>query len=432
MDASQSQAQRARTLPDRRRNLRLNRHPLSQRFAVTTLRSGSVAVGARPHASLKGIGFERIGNIGARFGVIVSGAMILVVICLVTLVIIFTGGAPNPLAHLYYIPILYASARHGRLGGLAAAVTSGMAIGPWMPAPLAATGYQNLRDWTVRLALFLVVALVAAWLARQRPQPLDLLLRDVVLGQGVRAAVRKRQLKVHYQPLVDLADGRVIGVEALCRWSDSHHRPVAPDLFIPAAERTGAIALLGHEVLRIATEQGQKWADDHGDAMAMSVNVSPLELCHPGFLTGLQKLAGEAKSRRYRLCVEITETAIIADPDRALVTLTALRKLGALIALDDFGTGHSSLAYLAGLPIDVIKIDQSFVATVDTDRTSRALVNAVVRIASALGATTIAEGIERPSQLRVLRELGCDIGQGYFLGRPTAADDVDWVVRTVA
>jgi EAL domain-containing protein (putative c-di-GMP-specific phosphodiesterase class I) len=207
---------------------------------------------------------------------------------------------------------------------------------------------------------------------------------------------------------------------------------VAPDVFIPAAERTGAIALVGHEVLRIATEQGQNWADDHGDAMAMSVNVSPVELCQPGFLRGLQTLAGEAKLRRYRLCVEITETAIIADPDRALVILTALRELGALIALDDFGTGHSSLAYLAGLPIDVIKIDQSFVATVDTDRTARALVNAVVRIASALGATTIAEGIERPSQLRVLRELGCDIGQGYFLGRPTAAADVDWAVRTVA
>jgi len=432
MDASQGQAQRARTLPDRRRNLRLNRHPLPQGFAVTTLRSGSVAVGALPHASHKGIGFERIGNIGARVEVVVSSGLILVAIALVTLVIVVTGGAPNPLAHVYYIPILYAAARHGRVGGLVAAVTSGLAVGPWMPAPTTATGYQSLRDWTVRLALFLVVALVAAWLARQRPQPLDLLLRDVVLGQGLRAAVRKRRLRVHYQPLVNLSDGRVIGVEALCRWSDGHQRPVAPDVFIPAAERTGAISLVGHEMLRMATEQGDQWANVHGDGMTMSVNVSPLELCNPGFLRGLGALAGEAKVRRYCLCVEITETAIMADPDKALVTLTALREMGALIALDDFGTGQSSLAYLAGLPIDIIKVDQSFVATVDTAPTSRAVVEAVVRIASALGAATIAEGIERPSQLRVLRELGCDIGQGYFLGRPTTADDVDWAARTVA
>jgi len=432
MDASQGLAQHGRARPNRTRNLRLNRHPLPQGLAVTTLRRNLVAVGVLPSASRKGFDLAGMGNKGARFGVVVSGAIILVAIALVTFVVVVTGGAPNPLAHLYYIPILYAAARHGWVGGLTAAVTSGLAIGPWMPAPTTTTGYQSLRDWSVRLALFVVVALVAAWLARQRPQPLDILLRDLVLGQGLRAAVRKRQLRVQYQPLVDLADGRVIGVEALCRWNDSHERPVAPDVFIPAAERTGAIALVGHEVLRIATEQGENWADDHGDAMAMSVNVSPLELCDPGFLRGIQTLAGEAKLRRYRLCVEITETAIIADPDKALVTLTALRAMGALIALDDFGTGNSSLAYLARLPIDIIKIDQSFVATVDTDRTSRALVNAVVRIASALGATTIAEGIEKPGQLRVLRELGCDIGQGYFLGRPTDAADVDWAVRTLA
>jgi EAL domain-containing protein (putative c-di-GMP-specific phosphodiesterase class I) len=315
---------------------------------------------------------------------------------------------------------------------MAAAVTSGLAVGPWMPAPATATGYQSLRDWSVRLALFVVVALVSAWLARQRPQPLDVLLRDTVLGQGLRAAVRKRQIRVHYQPLVDLADGRVVGVEALCRWNDHRQRPVAPDVFIPAAERTGAISLVGHEVLRIATEQGEQWANVHGDGMTMSVNVSPLELCNPGFLRGLGALAGVAELRRYRLCVEITETAIMADPNKALVALTALRNMGALIALDDFGTGQSSLAYLAGLPIDIIKVDQSFVSTVDTEPTSTAVVDAVARIAAALGAKTIAEGIERPGQLRVLRELGCDIGQGYFLGRPTAAADVDWAVRTLA
>jgi len=396
---------------------------------VTALRRNVGAVGTLPRAHRIGFGLERMGNMGARFGIVVSGTIILAAIALVTFVVVVTGEAPNPLAHLYYLPILYAAARHGWIGGVAAAVTSGIAVGPLMPAPASDTGYQSLRDWGVRLALFMVVALVAAWLAHQRPQPLEVLLRDAVLGQGLRTAVRKRQLSVHYQPLVNLTDGRVIGVEALCRWRDGRHRPVAPDVFIPAAERTGAISLVGHEVLRMATVQGEQWASLHGEGLTMSVNVSPLELCNPRFLRGLEALAGESKLRRYGLCVEITETAIMADPEKALVTLTALRELGALIALDDFGTGQSSLAYLAGLPIDIIKVDQSFVATVDTAPTSRAVVDAVVRIASALGAETIAEGIERPSQLRVLQELGCDIGQGYLLGRPTEASDVDWTVR---
>lgn len=399
---------------------------------MTTLRKDLVAGAVHPGAFVRSVDGARASDKGTRVGVVVSGGFILAAIALVTFIVVVTGQAPNPLAHLYYLPILYGAARHGWIGGVAAAVTSGLAVGPWMPAPSSVTGYQSLRDWGVRLALFLVVALVATWLARQRPQPLEVLLRDAVLGQGLRAAVRKRQIRVHYQPLIDLADGRVIGVEALCRWTDGRQRSVAPDVFIPAAERTGAIALLGHEVLRIATEQGDRWARVHGDGMTMSVNVSPLELCHPGFLRGLETLAGEAKLRRYRLCVEITETAIIADPDKALITLTALRRIGALIALDDFGTGQSSLAYLAGLPIDIIKVDQSFVATVDTEPTSRAVVDAVVRIAAALGAKTIAEGIERPSQLCVLRELGCDIGQGYYLGRPTDNADVDWAVRALA
>lgn len=375
------------------------------------------------------IDLARVGNGGLAIGFVVSAAIIVAAIAIVTAIVAGTGGAPNPLVHLYYLPILYAAARHGRWGGLLASGAAGLAAGPWMPAPGTASGHQSVGDWTVRIVLFAVVALVAAWLARQHPQPLDLLLRDVVLGQGLRAAVRQHRLRVHYQPLVDLADGRVLGVEALCRWDDNRGRPVSPAMFIPAAERTGAISLVGKEVLRLSTEQSLQWAATQGDALTMSVNVSPLQLCHPDFLRTLSALAGDAKTRRFQLCVEITETAIINDPDKALMTLSALRAMGAQIAIDDFGTGQSSLSYLAGLPLDIIKIDQAFVAAVDVDPTARALVSAVVHIAAALGAKTIAEGIERPEQLRVLRELGCDIGQGYYLGRPTPPAEVDWAVR---
>lgn len=358
--------------------------------------------------------------------------MIATAIALVTVLVAATGGAPTPLAHLYYVPILYAAARHGHRGALVAAACSGLAVGPWMPVPGAVDEVQSARDWGVRLVLFVGVGLVASWLASQDARPFDLMLRDIVLGLGLRSAIRNRHLRVHYQPLIDLSDGTVLGAEALCRWNDSRGRPVAPDLFIPAAEHTGAIMAVGREVLRQSIEQANEWAADHGAGLTMGVNVSAVQLCKPEFLADLTRLAGCAAARDYKLCIEMTETAILADRDSAFLTLTAARAMGVLVAIDDFGTGQSSLAYLAGFPIDIIKIDQSFVAAVDVDATARALVGAIVGIAASLGAVTIAEGIERPAQLRVLRELGCDIGQGYFLGRPSEPADVDWLARALA
>lgn len=401
-------------------------------FAVTAVWP---SFGVRWAPRVGGSGVNRAPGLSTNpspWGALLSGAAIAVVIGGVTVVVAVTGGAPTPLAHLYYIPILYAAARHGRLSALVVATASGLAMGPWMPEPSAPSGLQGVGDWGVRLAFFIVVGLVAAWLTRQDPRPLDLILRDVVLSRDLRASVRHRRIEVHYQPLVDLSDGEVIGVEALCRWKDKRGRPVSPAVFIPAAENTGAIMSVGREVLRLSTEQSSAWAIVRGVGLTMSVNVSPVQLCDPGFVQRLADLVGSAADRKYQLCIEITETAIIADPVSALTTLTALREMGAVIALDDFGTGQSSLTYLAQLPIDIIKIDQSFVATVDVDPTSRALVNAVVHIASSLGAVTIAEGIETAGQLKALRQLGCTIGQGYYLGRPVEATRVDWTRRTLA
>lgn len=374
----------------------------------------------------------RIGKPVPLTDIVVSGTIIGAVLALVTFTVAATGGVPNPLVHLCYIPILYGAVRHGRLGALVVAAVAGLAVGPWMPAPQVASGHQALGDWLVRLALFVLVGVVAAWLARQDARPIDLLLHDVVIGQRLRAAVRQRRMHVHYQPLVELDEGRVVGVEALCRWNDNRARPISPAQFIPAAEHTGAIIPLGREVLRLATAQANETARVQGDGLILSVNVSAVQLNCQEFLGALEALIGPAAERHYQLCIEITETAIVSDPDRALLTLSAAKEMGAIIAIDDFGTGQSSLAYLAGFPIDIIKIDRSFVATVDVDKTARALVSAVVRIAAALGATTIAEGIERPSQLRALRELGCDMGQGYYLGRPTEGDAVDWNRRPLS
>lgn len=358
-----------------------------------------------------------------------SWTFVLVSTALVTWLVVATHGAPNPLVHLYYLPILYASARHGWAGALAAGALAGLAAGPWMPTSNPDTESQGVEEWGTRLALFVVVGAIAAWLARQQPRPLDTMLRDVVVGQALRSAVRNRRIRVHYQPLVDLNDGRVMGVEALCRWHDGKGKPVPPAEFIPVAERTGAIGAVGRDVMGQATRQADAWRRDAMPDILVTVNVSAVQLGTARFLAELTEAVNYG-GRGTRLCIEITETAIMADPARALTTLRAARDLGVTIAIDDFGTGHSSLTYLTEFPIDIIKIDKSFIDAVDTDPKARALVHAIVQMAQSLGVSTIAEGIERLEQVEALRELGCEVGQGYHLGRPSDPARVDWAQRS--
>ncbi len=347
----------------------------------------------------------------------------------VTVLVVLTGGAPTTLAHLYYIPILYVAVRHGAQAAAGAGVVAGVACGPWMPSSVAGASHQTLDSWLVRLALFVVVGVVAAWLAREEPRPLGVMVRDATVAQGLRAAIRHDQIRVHYQPLIDLTDGDVVGFEALCRWNDSKQRPVPPAQFIPGAERSGVITALGRRVLHRSVDQAREWADAGHEGLLLTVNVSAVQLSDPAFLADLNEIVRRDVSNAFRVCLEITETAIIADPMRALATLTAARALGITIALDDFGTGQSSLAYLADFPIDIIKIDQSFVADIGRDPKSHALVRAMVQMAHSLGALTIAEGIETPEQLSAMRQLGCTLGQGFYLGRPGEADAVVWESR---
>ncbi|HZJ40376.1 MAG TPA: EAL domain-containing protein [Demequina sp.] len=370
---------------------------------------------------------------GARAGNEVTPIVSVLIFCGVTLavtvLVVLTGGAPTTLGHLYYIPILYIAVRHGARAAALAAVVAGLAAGPWMPSSVAGEEYQALGSWLVRLVLLVLVGVVTALLARSDSRPLDVLVRDIYIARGLRNAVRQDQIRVHYQPLIKLADGQVVGVEALCCWNDSKQRPVPPALFIPAAERSGVVVALGRRVLRLAVDQAQEWAADGRDGLLVTVNVSAVQLSDPSFMADLARATRGHATDAFRLCLEITETAIIADPVRALTTLRAARGLGITIALDDFGTGQSSLAYLADFPIDIIKIDQSFVAAIGRDPKGHALVRAMVQMAHSLGALTIAEGIETAEQLKALRELGCTLGQGYYLGRPGEADAVVWQAR---
>jgi EAL domain-containing protein (putative c-di-GMP-specific phosphodiesterase class I) len=357
---------------------------------------------------------------------IVSGLLFTGLTLAVTVLVVLAGGTPTTLAHLYYLPILYVAVRHGARAAAAAGVAAGLVAGPWMPTSIAGNEHQELASWVVRLALFVLVGVAAAVLAKSDARPFDGLVRDIYVARGLRTAVRQDQIRVHYQPLIELTSGEVSGFEALCRWRDAKGREIPPIQFIPEAERTGVITELGKNVLYQAADQAQGWSDAGHVGLLVTVNVSGIQLSDPAFLADLVDVAPRKGIDGFRLCLEITETAIIADPARALSTLLEARELGIAIALDDFGTGQSTLAYLADFPIDIIKIDQSFVAAIGRDPKGHALVRAMVQMAHSLGALTIAEGIETAEQLKALRELGCTMGQGYYLGRPGEADAVVW------
>ena len=240
----------------------------------------------------------------------------------------------------------------------------------------------------------------------------------------LRRAIEQNELTLAFQPIVDLASDRTTGFEALARWHHPVRGPIEPGEFIPVAEEAGLIVPLGRWALDTALATLAAWERAAGGALpvSMSVNVSAIQLARddvPGTIAGLlarYRLAGE------RLTVELTESAIVQDPERTGRALAALKALDVRIAMDDFGTGYSNLSYLRRLPIDILKIDRSFVTGMLADRDKVAIVRAILSLADALGKTTTAEGIETIELGHTLAALGCTRGQGYHFARPLPAD----------
>ena len=256
------------------------------------------------------------------------------------------------------------------------------------------------------------------------PDAMDPLLVDDVLVHELRDALPNGQLTVLYQPIVDLATDATVGCEALVRWDHPTRGRISPDRFIPLAEEAGLIHDLGHFVLRQACTEAATAAAEGRKVRHLSVNASGLELQRPDYADAvLQALADTGLDPR-RLVLEVTESSVAGqDPDVA-TTLARLRGIGIRVAIDDFGTGYSSLSQLGNLPVDILKIDKSFVwADVTPQRDS--VLTAINSLAAAFGLTTIAEGIETGDHLELLRGVGCTFGQGYLFGRPAAFDDLE-------
>lgn len=250
--------------------------------------------------------------------------------------------------------------------------------------------------------------------------------RHAELQRDVVHARAGGQLGVDYQPIVSTVDGRIIGVEALLRWAHPSLGLIVPTTLIPLAEQSGVIGEIGLWVLEQACPDLRRWRDHHGtEDLSMSVNVSAYQLMSPRFATTVEDVLRTTGTNPALLTLEVTESVFIKDSQRALVVLRDLKLLGVMLALDDFGTGYSSLSYLKRFPVDIVKIDPGFVADLEQDRASSAIVSAIVGLTHALGLTVIAEGVETVGQHDAMTALGCDACQGFYFARPMPADAMD-------
>jgi len=241
------------------------------------------------------------------------------------------------------------------------------------------------------------------------------------LEGDLRRALDRQEFVLHYQPKVNLETGAITGAEALVRWMHPDRGLVSPLQFIPIAEDTGLIVPIGQWVLREACTQAPKWMDAGLPSMSMAVNVSSVEFRSPGFLASLRTILHETGWDPHLLEIELTESVLMQDSETSASVLQALKAMGIQLALDDFGTGYSSLSYLKRFPINVLKIDQSFVRDINADSNGSTIVEAVISMGKSLKQRVIAEGIETAEQLAFLLAHRCDEGQGYYFSPPVIA-----------
>jgi diguanylate cyclase (GGDEF)-like protein len=246
------------------------------------------------------------------------------------------------------------------------------------------------------------------------------------LQQDLVHAVERHELRLEYQPIVRATDGRVVCVEALLRWDHPERGAIAPAVLVPLAEHSGDIIEIGRWVLEHACVDLHRWDAKTGEeAFVMAVNISARQLMASGFLATVKNILTLTKTDAKNLCLEITETSFVQDADRALTVLSQLKELGIQLALDDFGTGYSSLSYLMEFPVDIVKIDQSFIAKLTNSEASHAIVSKTIELAHLLHLRVVCEGVETAEQDREVTALTSDFSQGFYLSRPMKAEMLD-------
>lgn len=259
---------------------------------------------------------------------------------------------------------------------------------------------------------------------------IDEFLHNILIENKLRDAVMNEQFMLYYQPQYDMKTNELRGVEALIRWKDDSGRMISPAEFIPIAERTGTIVSIGYWVLVEAMRTYAQWRDKYGKKLIMSINISAIQYKRPDFVSKIIGLLEQYQIEPSEIELEITESVLIEDFGEVINKMRMLRDYGVRVSLDDFGTGFSSLSYLKGLPIDTLKIDKSFIDTVITDDSTRIITESIVSMVKKLGFETVAEGVENAEQYEYLRMIQCDNIQGFYLGKPMTAGEIEALLVT--
>jgi EAL domain-containing protein (putative c-di-GMP-specific phosphodiesterase class I) len=247
----------------------------------------------------------------------------------------------------------------------------------------------------------------------------------LVLEQALRVAVEDDEFSLHYQPQIDLVSGRVVGFEALLRWRHDEIGNVAPSTFVPMLEETGLIIPMGQWVFSTGCRQRQLWSDMLPEQCSVSVNLSPRQFTDKNLVSQIRRVLEINNLPPYQLEIELTEGMLMLDTEYTHGVLRALKDMGLKLSIDDFGTGYSSLAYLKQFSLDSLKIDKQFIDNLTISKKDAAIATSIIQLAHNLGLQVIAEGVETAEQVTVLQDLGCDVVQGFYFGRPIPAWEVE-------
>ena len=253
----------------------------------------------------------------------------------------------------------------------------------------------------------------------------------IALAGELRQAIQQNRLRLSYQPQYAVHSGRLSGVEVLCRWDDPQRGRVCPNEFVLVAEHTGQIQALTEWVLNTALQQAQQWREKRLDCGILSINISAFNLHAPNFISMLEKQLKKWSFPVNKLMLEITETAMMADPEHAISTLRKLHRLGVKLSIDDYGTGFSSLSYVKQLPVDELKIDKSFVMDMNSNENDALIVRSTIDLAHNLGLRVVAEGVDTQEKQDLLEILDCDYLQGHHLGRPMSAEKLERILPPI-
>ena len=259
----------------------------------------------------------------------------------------------------------------------------------------------------------------------------DALIKRVQLEADMRGAIEQKEFELFYQPIVDLRTEKIMGMEALVRWNHPEHGLIPPLDFIPVAEETNLIIPLGRWIMEEACRQTREWQTQYGygEQLSITINISSVQFQEGMLLQTVKTALSKSGLPAQSLILEITESTMLMNTEATIVRLTELKSLGIRLAIDDFGTGYSSLSYLQRFPVDILKIDKSFVDKIAQGKEGAAVAKAIITMSDTLQLKTIAEGIEFPGQSAELQNLGCELGQGYHFARPLKAENMNEFLR---